>query len=96
MAQLHPREGFDLDIAYRQHLDLREAANLGLGKADVVECLRCDGGDTRVDFRLAQPETRRCPPIEARGIVAHRGLATRLDVIDDVLDRRAHGGIGSG
>ena len=50
MAEEHAGEGLDLDVRERCALREREAPDLLLGEADVVERLLGDGGDARRDL----------------------------------------------
>ena len=74
--------------------DFGEAADLRLGELDVVDHLRRQAVDQRLDLRLRQPELLRLPFVELRRQFAHRRVATAHDIVEDGLDRLADLAIG--
>ncbi len=83
MAEDHAGQRLDLDITQRSPLDLGEVADLGLGKADVVQGLLRDGVDDVGDLRLAQPEAFRVPAVELQRQLAHGLVAAQTNVVQD-------------
>ena len=90
MAEDDAGQGLDLDVGHRGLLRLGEAAHLRLGEADIVEVALGDFRDGLFDLLLGQAEGGRLIAIELRGKLADRGVAARLDVLQDALDRGAH------
>jgi len=84
VAELHARQGLDLDVADRRALVLGEVADLRLGELDVAEGLGGNAGEDRLDFALAQLLRR--PLVEFLGVFAHRGVAALLHVGEDAFD----------
>jgi hypothetical protein len=74
-------------------LDLREVADLRLRKADVLQRLRGQAGDAGVDLGLAEAQALRRPLVEPGAVLAHRRVATALDVGEDAFDGGAHLGV---
>jgi len=64
VARHHARQGLDLDVGHRRALDLREAADLRLRKADVVQRARRQAGDAGVDLRGGQAKAFWRPLVE--------------------------------
>ena len=56
MAEDDARQRLDLDVGERGALREREAADLLLREADVVDGLRRHGGDARLDLALGEEE----------------------------------------
>jgi hypothetical protein len=68
-------QGLDLDVLQAVALDLREAAHLLLGEADVLDLAGRQPLHGRLDLGLGQPEVGRVPLVELAGVLAHRGVA---------------------
>ena len=85
-----------LDVAERVLLDLREVPDLGLGELDVRPLARAHPLVAGVDRGPAQAEVVGRPAVEPLGALAHRGVAARLDLPENVLDGPAHLRVGVG
>ena len=94
VAEHHARQGLDLEIAHGLLLLLREIAHLRLRELDVVEVALADLPDGALDLVRRQLEGRRRPVVEFLRQVAHRRVASLLDVGEDAFDRLAHLGVG--
>jgi hypothetical protein len=69
-------------------------ADLGLCEFDVVDRLRRDPGDERLDLIRAEAEATRRPFVKALRQLAHRGVAAFGDISDDRLDHAADLSVG--
>ena len=94
VAEPNARQRLHLDVAQRGALHLGEAADLCLSEFDVLDHLRGQAVDQRLDFRRRQAEVLRLPFVELRRQFAHRRIAARDDVIEDRLDCLAHLAVG--
>jgi hypothetical protein len=90
LAQHHARQGLDLEVPERGALVLREAADLRLGEADVVQLALRELAQAGLDLLVGQAEVGAVPLVELDRQFAHRLIAARLDVGQDRLDRAAH------
>ena len=84
----------DLEIAQRLLLLLREIAHLRLRELDVVEVAFAELRYRALDLGGRQLERGRRPVVEFLRQLAHRRIAPRLDLGEDVFHRLAHLGIG--
>src|SRR6185437_14982843 len=73
VAKHDPRQGLDLDIGERAPLRLGEAPYLGLGKANIREGIRADGGEALFDLALGQPKVPAVEFVEASGQLVDSG-----------------------
>ena len=89
MAEHHAGQGLDLDVADRSALRLGEAADLGLGEADVVEVAPGEPRQAGFDLRLGQPVIVAVPAVELDRQVADRLVAALGDVGENGLDGAA-------
>ena len=94
MAEPNAGQRLHLDVAQCCALHLGETADLRLGELDVLDHLRRQAVDQRLDFRRGQPEILRLPLVEFHRQLAHRRVAASHDVIEDRLDRLAHLAVG--
>ena len=94
VAENDARQRLDFEVVHRRFLLLREVAHLRLGEFDVVEIALGHLRDRALDLLRIQPEVFRRPIVEFLRQIAHRVVAARLDVGEDVLDGRAHLGVG--
>ena len=96
VPEYDPGHRFTLHVAQRLFLYLREIADLGLCKLDVGPFPRAHPLVAGIDRGPAQPEFLRRPAVEPPGVLADRGVATRFDGFENVLDGPAHPGVGIG
>ena len=89
MAEHHPRQRLDLDVAQRVLLVLREVAHLLLREADVVQVAGRQLRQAVADLGVRQAEVGAVPFVEADRHLPHRNIATRGNVGEDAFDRRA-------
>ena len=90
VAEHHAGQRLDLEVAHRLLLLLREVAHLALRELDVLEVALADLRDRLVDLGVGQAKALRLPAVELLRQLADRRVAARLDVGEDLLDRRAH------
>jgi len=79
---------------HRRPLDLGEIADLRLGEFDVVDRLRGDLGDKRVDLAFGEAKAWRRPFVKALAEFAHRHVTALGDIGNYPLDGAADLGVG--
>ena len=90
VAKPNAGQRLHLDVAQCGALHLGKAADLRLGELDVLDHLRRQAIDQRLNFCGGQAEILRLPLVELHGQLAHCRIAASHDVIEDRLDRLAH------
>ena len=93
VAEHHAGQGFHLNIAQSRFLMFGEIAHLGLRKADIFQVARRELIKAGLDFAFTQAEILPVPFVEADGKLPHCGIAARLDIGQNALNRRAHLGV---
>ena len=96
MTEHHAGHGFDLDIAKRVALDLREVTHLGLRELDILDVLRVDRREADLDLGVAQAKIVALPAVEFQRHLAHRRVASLIDIVERRLDDRPYLDIGGG
>ena len=94
MAKPNAWQRLHLDVAQCGALHLGKAADLRLRELDVLDHLRRQAVDQRLDLRRRQPEILRLPLVELHRQLAHRRVAAPHDVVEDRLDGLAHLAVG--
>ena len=84
VAQTHARQRLDAQIADAGPLRLRETSDLFLRKANVLDDLRRDLSDDRIDGRLRQTEGVWVAIVERARVLAYRGVTTLLHGAEDL------------
>jgi hypothetical protein len=93
VAEDDPGQSLDLDILQRGALDLGEITDLRLSKFDIVNGLRRNFGNERLDLSGAQTKARRRPFVEAFRQRAHCSIAALCDIGEDGLHYAADLGV---
>jgi hypothetical protein len=95
VAEHHPRERLDLDVAQGLALDQREPPYLLLHERDVVDDLARQRRHQPVDLVGVEPEPLGRPAVEPGGVLADGVVAALTDVRDDVADPLGDLGVGA-
>ena len=72
-------QSLDFHIVHGIALNLRKVAHLLLGETDIVDNLLAQLTVAGIDLFPAEPEVRRRPLVELRGILAYCRIALSLD-----------------
>jgi hypothetical protein len=86
-------QGLDLDIGHGRPLRLGKAADLVLGKADVVHVAGGHPLHRGLDLGSGQTEPFRAVAVEFLGQRPNRRIAPRRDIGERRLDNAAHPGV---
>ena len=86
MTKHHAGQGLHFEVVQGFFLLLREIADLGLGKFDVVEVAFAHLADRPFDFIGRQFKRSRRPVVEFLRQISHRGVLAGIDFAEDLID----------